>query len=186
MISNERDRGILSPADRAFLRGETEYESIQSERNARARIRERIYQALLDFELLMERLETHDRELIFEKRLQEMEGADALDAVVSAMAFLYAGIDMTDLEFDDILMEAVNVAEARNNRAAIVDLELTYHSLSTKEVLQKLRTGKSLSLTEIAYLQRSDDVPNDELANYFDQQQDPIDDGRIQAKVTNY
>jgi DNA-3-methyladenine glycosylase II len=43
MSDDGRDRGVLSPADRAYLRGETELGSAQSERNARARIRDRVF-----------------------------------------------------------------------------------------------------------------------------------------------
>ena len=38
----DRPRGVLSKADRRYLVGENDMESAQSERNTRARIRERI------------------------------------------------------------------------------------------------------------------------------------------------
>ena len=48
-----RPRGIFTPKDREYLRGETEYEHYQSEINARRRIRERIYHAILDSRYLL-------------------------------------------------------------------------------------------------------------------------------------
>jgi hypothetical protein len=184
--SDDRDRGILSTADRNYLRGETGFSSVQAERNARARIRDRVYASVRDFELLVEHLSDHDCELVFEKRLGNQDGREAFDTLVSAIAFLYRGIEDTDLDFEDVLAEGINVAEARNDRAATVQVDLTFHALSADELLRKLRSGESLSLTEIAYLQQSDDVPADELARYFSEDEDTVDDGRIQSKVTQF
>lgn len=186
MSGNSRDRGILSTADRTYLRGKAEYASVQAERNARARIRDRVYESVRDFELLVEHLSAHDCELVFEKRLGTQDGREAFDTLVSAVAFLYRAIGETDLEFEDVLAEGINVAAARNDRAATVQVDMTFHTLSTDELLRKLRAGESLSLTEIAYLQQSDDVPADELARYFSEDEDTVDDGRIQSKVTQF
>lgn len=186
MSGETRERGILSAADRAYLRGETTYGSVQAERNTRARIRTRVFEGVRDFEILVEHLSDHDAELVFGKRLANQDGRDAFDTLVSALAFLYRGIEDTDLDFEDVLTEGVNVAEARNDRAATVQVDLTFHALSSDELLRKLRAGESLSLTEIASLQQSDDVTDDELARYFGADEETIDDGRIQSKVTQF
>jgi hypothetical protein len=183
-MNNDRDRGILSPADRASLRGETDFGSVQAERNARARIRDRAYDGLLDFEVLVEHLAERDLELIFEKRI-EAGGTEAFDALVSTVSFLYRGIDRTDLDFETVLREGINLAEAENERGARVDFEVTYHSLTVEELRRKLRRGESLSLTEVAFLHDSEAVGRDELAEHF--AEDPeVDDGRIQSKVTDF
>lgn len=184
-----RERGVLSQADRAYLRGETEFASAQSERNARSRIRDRIHDAVLDFEVLIEHLPDHDREIVFEKRFGRMEGTEAFDALVSAVAFLYQAIDDTEVAFETVLKEAINLAEAKDDRAATVDLDLTFQTLSAEQLQHKLEQGESLSLTEIAYLHQSDEVGPDELAAYFataEAATEEIDDGRIQSKVTNF
>jgi DNA-binding transcriptional regulator YiaG len=185
MVGN-RDRGILSEADRAYLRGDAEFGSVQAERNARARIRDRIFESVHDLELLVEHLSTHDRELVFEKRMGNADGKETYDALVAALAFLYQGIEDTDLDFEEVLAEAINLAEAENDRAATVTLDRTFHALSADELLRKLRSGETLSLTEIAYLQQSDAVSQSELARYFSEDEDTVDDGRIQAKVTQF
>lgn len=186
-MSGERSRGLLSPADRSYLRGETALASVQSERNTRARIRDRIEDGLLDFELLAEHLADREVELLFEKRFEGARGTAAFDALVAAVAFLYRGIERTDLDFETVLREGINLAEAPNNRAATVTLDTTFHALDTEQLRRKLEDGDSLSLTEIAYLYDADDVGRDELAEYFDGRQAPeIDDGRIQSKVTDY
>lgn len=189
MSEDSRPRGILSEADRAYLRGESDLASTQSERNTRARIRDRIFDALLDFELLVEHLSEHDRELVFEKRVENMEGAEAFDALVSAVSFLYRATADTSLEFETVLNEAINVAEAKNGRVATVRLDTTFQSLTVEQLVHKLESGETLSLTEIAYLHDSDEVRMDELARYFrdtDEATSKIDDGRIQSKVTNF
>lgn len=183
-----RERGVLSPADRAYLRGETEFASAQSERNTRSRIRDRIHDATLDFEVLIEHLSDHDRELVFGKRFEETEGTEALDALVSAIAFLYLATGDTDVAFETVLKEGINVAEAKADRAATVDLDLTFQTLTVEQLRHKLEQGEALSLTEIAYLHESDNVSMDELAKYFTgaEEAEAIDDGRIQSKVTNF
>lgn len=183
----ERERGVLSPADRDYLRGESDLASVQSERNTRARVRERVYHAVLDFELLVEHLSETDRRLVFEEYFDEVDGTEAFDALVSAVAFLYRGTTDTDLDFESVLHEAINVAEAKRNRAATVEFDLTFHALSADQLRRKLERGETLSLTEIAYLHRSDEVRDDELARYFrDAEEAEVDDGRIQSKVTNF
>jgi hypothetical protein len=186
MSGADRNRGILSEADRRYLRGETTYASIQAERNARARIRDRVYESVRDFELLVEHLSERDCDLVFGKRYGEDDGREGFDALVSAVAFLYRAVEETDLDFADVLAEGINVAEARNDRAATVEFDRTFHALSAEELLRKLRTGDSLSLTELAYLQQSDEVSANELARYFTDEEETVDDGRIQSKVTQF
>ena len=188
MSGNERPRGILSEADRAYLRGESDLATTQSERNTRARIRDRTYDAMCDFEPLVERLPEHDRRLIFEKRFENMDGAAAFDALVSAVSFLYRGVEDTSLDFETVLNEAINMAEVREDRVASVDLDLTFQSLTVEQLRHKLEAGEELSLTEIAYLHDSDEIRRDELAEYFRDSDGElaVDDGRIQSKMTNF
>ena len=181
-MSGERDRGVLTPADRAYLRGEQSFGSVQSERNARARIRDRVYDGVLDFELLIEGLDDHDRELAFESR---GGGVETFDGLVATLAFVYRVADDTGLDFERLLTEAVSLAEARDDRAASVDLTVTYHGLTPDSLVSRLERGEPLSLTELAFLQRSPDVRDAELARLLDDDETP-DDGRIQSKVTNF
>ncbi|MFC7176165.1 hypothetical protein [Halosegnis marinus] len=182
MTDDERDRGVLSPADRAYLRGETDLASVQSERNTRARIRDRVYDGVRDFELLVEHLDARDRALAFESR---GDGTETFDGLVAAVAFLYAVADDAGVDFSTLVAEGVNVAEAANDRAASVDLDVTYHGLTAAGLLDRLERGERLSLTELAFLHRSPDVRDDELARLLDDEE-PVDDGRIQSKVTSF
>lgn len=88
------------------------------------------------------------------------------------MAFRYDGIGRTDLEFETVLREGINLAEAGDDRSASVELDVTFHALDADQLRAKLDRGASLSVTEIA--------------EYFDERSSAIDDGRVQAKVTDY
>jgi len=63
----DRPRGILTPADRQFLKGETDYSSGQSERDARYRIRERFYNGILDLEIALRELESRDISMVMDR-----------------------------------------------------------------------------------------------------------------------
>ena len=85
----ERSRGILTPADRQFLRGETDYASDQSERDARYRIRERFYNGILDLEIALRGLDSRDISMVMDRLNEEdIEGiiafAEYLDAARAA------------------------------------------------------------------------------------------------------
>ncbi|PSP42793.1 hypothetical protein BRC68_10265 [Halobacteriales archaeon QH_6_64_20] len=63
----DRPRGILSAADRRFLRGEKKYKHRQSLLKRRATIRERVVNGILDFEVLLTELSENDREKIVDE-----------------------------------------------------------------------------------------------------------------------
>ncbi|MFC7097124.1 hypothetical protein [Halobaculum marinum] len=185
-MDDDRERGILTEADRRYLRGETAYASVQSERNARARIRDRLHAALYDFEVLVEGLSERDRELVFTERL-DREGTEAFDALVSTLAFLYRGVDDTEIDFETVVSEGINLAEASEERAATVDLDVTFHALSVAEVRRKMRAGDPLSLTELAFADARTEIAPDEFAEYLrGDDADGVDDGRIQSRVTDF
>jgi len=183
LSDDERGRGVLTPADRAYLRGETEPASVQSERNTRARVRRRVTDALLDFEVLVRGLEERDREQVFEGLAED--GPAALDAMASAVALLYRGADDAGVDFERVLREGVNLAEAADDRAATVVFDVTYHARSPAGLREKLASDEALSLTELAYLQEHDAVGLDELAAHLEDGE-PVDDGRVQAEVTDF
>lgn len=186
-MNGERPRGILTPADRAYLLGEREYDRTQTERNVRARIRDRVEAATYDFETLVEGLDDRDRRLVFEERFGAEGGAEAFDALVSAVAFLYLAVGDTDLDFETVLAEGINVAEATEDRVATVDFAVSRAERSPETLRRKLELGEDLTLTEIAVLQDSDAVSEGELARYLGEDRaSGVDDGRIQSRVTDF
>lgn len=186
MPGADRPRGILSPADRAYLRGETTFGSDQSERNARARIRRRLLAAVHDTELLTERLSDRDRELVFEKHLGD--DPDGVRALIATVALLYRGVDDAGLSFETVLEEGVSRAEAGRDRAAFVEFDVHREPLDTDRLARKLRRSGSLTLSELAYLRERDDVSLDRLLDRYatDVAPDESEDDWVQSKVTNF
>lgn len=91
MSEDDRPRGILSPADRAYLRGEREFESESGARQARRRVRERTRHGIVDLGLVFHLMEQRDRDQlrleydpnsIYQLLAKDAEGAVAPDELV--------------------------------------------------------------------------------------------------------
>ncbi|TKR24345.1 hypothetical protein [Natronomonas salsuginis] len=93
MTLEDRPRGILSPADRRYLRHPDEY-SDQAAYERRGAIVTRVHEALHDFPTLVSKLEEGRRREAFEDR--DLEHKDhTLNVLPSVFAFLYLGITDT-------------------------------------------------------------------------------------------
>ncbi len=93
MTIEERPRGILSPADRKYLKNPDEY-SDQAAYERRQSIVTRVHEAFHDFPVLVSRLEEERRREAFEDR--DLDHKDhTLNVLSSAFAFLYLGITDT-------------------------------------------------------------------------------------------
>ena len=122
----DRDRGILSPADRDYLLGDVEMSHEQSKRNAEARIRQRIFDGVVDFDLLVPFLEEKDRRQVFERAHSEEEFVDGLTAM---LAFTYLGLKEQGIDFERVLVPAVRSAEeayAVEQSATNVSVEISF------------------------------------------------------------
>jgi len=106
-FEDDRPRGVLSPADRAYLLGTREMSHEQSKRNAEARIRKRVHQAVLDFGLLVHALPEKDRKQVF----AGVEDDAFLDGLVATLSFVYLGLREQGVPFEDVLVPAVVKAE---------------------------------------------------------------------------
>jgi hypothetical protein len=82
----DRPRGVLTPADREFLRGEREGTE-GSRYNIRRRIRQRIADAILDFSLLFDGLPKRDVEQLIDP--EDGNGDELRDALCDVNAFLW-------------------------------------------------------------------------------------------------
>lgn len=112
-MRDSRPRGVLSPADRAYLTGEADLASDQSEYDARYRIRERIRHALLDFELLFEHLTAQDRKQVFSPDPDEHEAFT--EGFVSAVGFLYLGAGDYSPPRENLFAEGIRRAVEREH-----------------------------------------------------------------------
>lgn len=109
IYSADRGRGILTPSDREFLLGgKTDYQQ-QSVEQKRRRIRGRIENALLDFSLLFEDIETRDREQLFDP--DDDLRAAYTEGITNALAFLYLGAKRYPVGFRELLANGVKESE---------------------------------------------------------------------------
>lgn len=112
-MKESRPRGVLSPADRAYLTGEADLTSDQSEYDARYRIRERLGHSLLDFRLLFDHLSEADRRQVFAPAADEREAFT--EGLVSAVAFLYLGTGSYSPPRDNLFAEGIRRALEREH-----------------------------------------------------------------------
>jgi len=138
MVENQtRPRGMLTQADREFLRGEKDL-SDQSTRNTRRRIRNRFYQALLDFSVLWTYLGEDDLELIFEAEDDQKRRA-VRRAAQDAIALTILGLWQNDDYYPDRLIYAIQQAAYARNRSVSVELEIEEERMDAPDdILRRL------------------------------------------------
>lgn len=167
----ERDRGILTMEDRRFLVGEMDYEDQQSARRTRARIRKRVTNALLDFELLRY-LEDRDRNQIFED--QDLGGAFA-----STYSFLYNGLlrywedyEHVDMNLIVYLEQAIQNGDFAQGYRTEFNMETYREELDEPEEIFRRAKDQGFDLLtwpELEYIWESSEVNAEEFAEYLSQ-----------------
>lgn len=133
----EKPRGILSTADREYLRGERELTK-ESERHARRRIRERVRTAVEDFSILWTHLPDEELEAIFQR-----DPKSEVEAIRSSFQNLIAFAILAMWANDDYYVTRIRAgirqaAYARNRKASVqlnVDEELLP---PTDDILRRL------------------------------------------------
>lgn len=128
----DRDSGLLTKKDRAYLLGETEYEDDQQERNRRQYIRDRVRNGVMDFALLF-RLERRDREQIFRSLNQTAAVNSSEDAKefqhmlegLKAMLWIsYFASFTSNVSFNEILEEGIGKAERELTGRELAEIRL--------------------------------------------------------------
>lgn len=150
----DRDRGILTPADRAFLLGEREMGHDQSRRNAEARIRQRVVDSILDFDLLLHTLAEKDRRQVFDELTSD---PDSLNGLKAMLAFAYVGTDEQGVDFEEVLVPAVRSSEeacAAARLGANVSVDVTFEvetavESSLEGVADRLEAGDPVTPREL-------------------------------------
>lgn len=120
---------ILTKSDREYLRGDKQYKGQKSESNKLRDIRERVYQSLLDFELLVDELPEEERQKIFERLSEESDSHGAYEAA-SIIEFLYKG-------FSDLTADPSHIAASPDELP--VDQLLAFRNALSKGI----EAGKS-------------------------------------------
>ncbi|MFB6189059.1 MAG: hypothetical protein ABEI57_04175 [Halapricum sp.] len=183
---SDRPRGILSPADRAFLLGETEMTHEQSRRNAAARIRKRIHNAILDFTLLVHTLPAKDRHGVFES----VGDRAFLDGLTAMHSLAYLGLKEQGIDYEQILDPAIRNAEevyaAETLDSAVdvgVDLSVrAEYSTAVEDAAETIRDGLAVTPAELLSVVMADDPVIEDVSEIVVQlphDTDP-DDGVVQ------
>lgn len=171
----DRQPGLLTYDDREYLFGEKDVEGA-AEDQLRQRLRDRVRNGLLDFELLLARLEDRDIATIFEDVTPPPwpEGGDdgeGFRSVEYALAFLYHGVsEYSRVDFEAALEDAIREGGTRSSKArgdgyfltaeptVNIDVDWTVAQADLEAALESLREGEPLRGEEIAALVRHGDL----------------------------
>jgi len=156
MPGPDRDRGILTSADRDYLSGRTNLQD-DSERNTRNRIRDRTRNGLYDFAYLNQDLENRDvSQLITDSdRINE----EIFEAAENVVAFLFRMCahapetpgESTNKRFQKLLRNGIQ--KGLDHRYELLDFKLDLQYGLERErqnqLLRQLEEGGSLTLAEL-------------------------------------
>lgn len=194
---DDRDRGVLSPADRRFLRSPEEY-TRQATHERENAILERVWNGFLDGATLLDHTTPDQRRAIFdgwekfaepvsepgdddrpdhfgdaaESRGELIEKARAGNGFSSWLAFLYLGLSESD-EFDFEAALRIGIERAEESRGRIVtDLDFhveTRERRSLEELTERFERHAVLSTGEIERLRAAGEITDEELVAYYDE-----------------
>lgn len=180
---DERGRGILTPDDREFLKGEKKYQNEQSERDARYRIRSRIKDAILDFSILLHHLDSRDREQVFSayedvgglSRTDEEVSGEAFRSLVEAtmfkkgisdaISFFILGVEDTNEVVDSVIESGIAGAEEEKGylvEEVSVEISIKREKPEVETLIERFESGEPLSEDEIEAVIRSGELNLDE------------------------
>jgi hypothetical protein len=133
------ERGFLTATDRAFLRGEKEYEAKQSRYQRREAIAARARAAFEDFALLYEVFDEHERNRVFdvepEHAPEPLPGEGLYGDLVDSIAFLYLALEgdlhspvtanrWFSIPFDRVVQQGIKKGESdRYGRRVVVEVD---------------------------------------------------------------
>jgi hypothetical protein len=170
---DDRGRGVLTPKDRAFLRGEAEYEAkSNSARRARQRIRDRIRNAVLDFGLIAEVMQDRDRETIFERGAND-DLAGFNDGLLGALWFIYGGVEHgqvrapTGLTFTELVERAVRRVEYDAMPDALRKLETVHVDVDVSVDRPSLTSINAERVASAVERGRLDEISDDEARSFL-------------------
>ncbi|ELY73542.1 hypothetical protein [Natrinema pallidum] len=171
----DRDRGILTPEDRKFLLGQTEYKHPQSARRRRAKIRQRITNAFLDFTIL-EFLQERDRNQIFtgEDRRSKLGGGFA-----SAFTFLYDALIRSrednahvDMNLNIYLEQAIETVDQSRGYRTEFEMDIEREELEDPNKIFRRAKDEgfhTLTSAEFELLWNSEEVDAAAFASFINQ-----------------
>lgn len=164
----ERERGILSKADRRYLLGETEYKHDQTVTNRKRNIRNRMLNSLQDYLLLLWLMPKEERE----KLVKSVDTEDLESYVEANIGFLFKLVE-SDVESFERLIEGglrrsfllteddnFNLPNNISRISADIDIK---RSQSVEKIKSKLDRGVPLTDSEIGTLVRAGMIGPEEI-----------------------
>lgn len=197
--NDDRDRGVLSPADRRFLKSPGEY-SRQATHERETAIQERVWNAFLDGSVLFRHASPQRRREMFdgwreyaetgpgtpgdeyEKRQNQataemVEQLKAEAGFDSWISFLYLGLSESDeFNFDTTLRAGIESAEESRGRV-VTDLDFdvdTRERRSLDELTGRFERRQKLTTEEIQRLRAAGEITDGELVAYYDELAGPV------------
>lgn len=170
----DRDRGVLSKADREYLITDgANLKNDATRYNVRHRIHTRFHNALLDFALIVEKMDPSDIERAFSSDdTPQTEFNRALQAVIEVV---YQGCasDETPCNFAEILERGVRDAIVRHSDdpPALINVQFDVEvsrDLDTGEIREKYENGEWLTPNEIGMLLASGEISAEEAPDLAD------------------
>lgn len=160
---DDRERGVLSVADRNYLRNPEEY-SRQASHQREREIRKRTQNALLDFMLLLLHLDRDGRRQLLQFETDSGDDLEpSVEAIAGVLGFMYQLSKDTDPDFETWLRWGVRAAQRRDHVSEeMIDLEpieVTVEisegeAISKGELIKKVEeeSWDRLTRAELAYL----------------------------------
>jgi hypothetical protein len=182
---DERPRGVLSPADRAYLRNPDEFSRQASHARAQ-KIQERLYNAILDFGILSEELDSEGRRRLL---TDEFDWYDIDYSLPYMIAFAHNLIadeyDNPPLQqetdpyghknrfFEIRLQDALEEAYLEHD-LLVKDIELSVESEEVPgiEEIEDRLAAPGITTTEIEYLVNSGEIDGSEMIEFVADQLD--------------
>lgn len=192
---------MLTTEDRRWLTGEKSYEGehAKQQRYQRRRdIRDRVYNTILDFGILLEHLEESEREKLFDQidgRAVGSEDDEFILGLRDALAFILYSTGITEsmvrenrddrsVSFaEQLLRDAVYEAGKRED-VLVEDVELTIDATDAPiaTILQDLEAGNEVSPAGLRLLMESNNVDTARVQDCIREM--VFDDGEIDSKRT--
>ncbi|NKE36580.1 hypothetical protein GWG54_12270 [Natronococcus sp. JC468] len=178
---NERKNAMLTTEDRRWLTGEKSYEGehAKQQRYQRRRdIRQRVYNAILDFGILFEHLEEAEREKLFEHLSGsgvEYEDDEFASGLRDGLAFVLYNTGITEAMVRDDSERSAVVAEqfledaiyaaGKRDEFLVEDVDLTIEASPAPiaALLEDLKVGNDLSPAGLRLLMESDKIDTAEV-----------------------
>lgn len=124
----DRPRGILTRRERKYYLGQSDIEpGTQAERSLRQSVRQHLTQAILDFTILYQCLETRDLDAVFEAKVavdgERVPTGYVRNSVKDMIAFLYRHVD-NEYRFERLVTEGIERAVHHAGWSAQVNVDI--------------------------------------------------------------